>query len=673
MKKYYLLTTLTVLIGTSTFAQDIHNVYKDALALSKNVKNGTTLDTTTKSWWIALLKGYIADTNAANKLKTYDAFVQYFNGNPYLNFLLHPSEKSLLVKAGAEPRFAVYDNISLTGISPISAQTTDNNFSAPAIASALANVVIERAKQELTVTFFDRFKADLLKYPYLDTLFPKTTAFIMNIESYLYAGSLNTLRQAFAADLSNLPAQIPAAINTPDFQSAIEKYKVSNNVYLALPAINMIGALLKGQSTANVVRSLYPSDLVKPASPNFYAVLQSLVLLSESVRDSSGKTYANWVSGVVLQDQVLNNKVTKEIFMGLLYEEFKGVTYQDAKNNPINATTLLDPDKISALIASITTAWNALDADLKNVNNPANKSKQFDLIMATINDVSTPFQTAIDNTLVLFNNNVTVTTEVNQCFNLVPSMTTIVENVHDTQYSAAVFNSIILLNKLLQNDQDATIQNILKYASFMASIAEAKTSTDISNAIDAAILPVGSSSIKANTRFSISINSYIGAGVYYEKYNNGNAPTGKFTLPTAGVSLPIGVAFNWGTGRWGGKYLGAISAFASIIDIGAIASFNLSSPDNVSTQSLPQFTWQNLLAPGAYVVFGRLLNSPLSLGLGIQKGPQLRDFTYTPTGGTTVDLTQNASFRYGLFLSIDIPFFNLHSVAYDPPLSQSKK
>ncbi len=45
----------------------------------------------------------------------------------------------------------------------------------------LTQVIIQRAKQELTVAFFDHFRAELKKYSALDSLFPKTTNFMMNI------------------------------------------------------------------------------------------------------------------------------------------------------------------------------------------------------------------------------------------------------------------------------------------------------------------------------------------------------------------------------------------------------------------------------------------------------------------------------------------------------------
>jgi hypothetical protein len=91
----------------------------------------------------------------------------------------------------------------------------------------------------------------------------------------------------------------------------------------------------------------------------------------------------------------------------------------------------------------------------------------------------------------------------------------------------------------------------------------------------------------------------------------------------------------------------------SVIDIGAITSFRLVNDD---TETLPEFNWNNILAPGMYYVNG-LKNTPLSWGLGLQYGPQLRDIE---KDGTTLELSDSL-FSVRLFLSVDIPIFNFYT------------
>ncbi|MEL7159580.1 MAG: hypothetical protein AAFN92_02380, partial [Bacteroidota bacterium] len=73
---------------------------------------------------------------------------------------------------------------------------------------------------------------------------------------------------------------------------------------------------------------------------------------------------------------------------------------------------------------------------------------------------------------------------------------------------------------------------------------------------------------------------------------------------------------------------------------------------------LPEFTWQNLLAPGAFAVynFGR---SPFSLGVGGQYGPQLREIVPNVAGAEAIQVN---SWRFPMvFFNIDVPLFRLYA------------
>ena len=660
MKKLTIIGLLVLGLHRDTRAQNLHNIYNDVQTLSKLITNAGGVGPIFKNsdtTWVGILKGYITDTAVLRTLTDNQKLKDYFSTNPFA------IASYISVNAGNSADF--------TTIAPITSGNIANNLSAPALSAALVNVIIARAKQELTVAFFDHLKTELNAHPELDTLFPKTAAFIIHIESYLYAGSLNTLRQAFASDLANLPAQIPAFLKTPEVQAIIHAHPDYKLAYLMMPGANLVGGILKGASAGNVVRSLYPDPYVQQASPNVYAVLQLISTLSESVRDPSGK--ANWIAAADFDANILGGTqpaVTTNLFFGLLYEETKNISLVLKHGAaPVSLSTIIKPAnvaRITSAIKNIVTAFDDLQTAIQKLQASDNTAanNRFDQVIATINTVLPDCQDAVSQIETLVGASAAFQSDVSQVFQFIPQLAAVVQNVHDTQYSAAVLNSVLLIAEFLQNDQNVTVQRYIKYASFMAAIVEAKSSADITSAIDAAILPVGSSSIKSNTQFSISLNSYIGAGAYWEHYKADALPKKKLTLPTFGVSLPIGVAFNIGTK---GSVVGAISIFASVIDLGAIASFKLSTPDSVSSQALPNFTWQNLLAPGAYVVFGRLFNSPLALGVGIQKGPQLRSISYTQTDGTTIDLSQKEAFRFGAFLTVDIPFFNLFSVPYAKP------
>jgi len=649
---------LTVLLLScamaASYAQIPNNVYSDAQTLLKAVKPDT-IDSTT---WQKVLKRYVppADTN---KLTSLEDFQKYFKDNPFafVNVLSATKEEKTSAQAIVENQTS---STNITGA-----------LSAPVVAGALTQVIIQRGKEELTVAFFDRFKAELKKYPCLDSLFPKSEEFLMNIETYLYAGSLNTIRQAFSDDISNLPVHIPAFLHDPAVINFIGNNPKFANVAALVPGLSYAGKLLSGGSVPDAIKAFYPLDKVKGVDNNLYQLLQIVPILSESIRDPNA--VANWITPQDFNTQVLAVGGLKTIFFGLLYEELKNIEFSGDAGAKFSFKKLLTPGNEKAAaeaIQSVIQEYKDVQAAVasiqvlkRNADTPSFNSV-VDLLTKAVQDMKSAY--LVVNKILKF----TATTDnrIEQLFQLLPQVNAIVKAVYSREYSAAAVNGFLLITEIIGNDGTVS-PKVLKYVSFMAAVAEAKTSNDIAAALDAAILPVGSSSIKSNTNVSVAINSYIGAGYYTEHYHGPSGSGISTSLPTFGVSLPIGVSLSKGLRN---KWVGSVSLFASILDLGAIASFKLSNPDSVNSKPLPDFTWQNILAPGAYITFGRLFNSPLAIGVGFQKGPQLRSITYTQHGGAVVDLSQGETYRFGAFLSVDIPLFNLFSSPYPRPLNTSK-
>ena len=161
----------------------------------------------------------------------------------------------------------------------------------------------------------------------------------------------------------------------------------------------------------------------------------------------------------------------------------------------------------------------------------------------------------------------------------------------------------------------------------MATIVQAKNSDNVQTAIEAVALPSGSASIKRNPYFDLALNAYVGGFYGREKDNSSEFSLSIYTI--AGINAPIGIAFStscdpkvqWQKWKWGlipafwwwpacTRILSSTTIFLSIIDIGAVTAYRFQN-DSVST--LPDFKWQNILAPGAQVILG-VKNLPLSVG-----------------------------------------------------------
>jgi hypothetical protein len=136
----------------------------------------------------------------------------------------------------------------------------------------------------------------------------------------------------------------------------------------------------------------------------------------------------------------------------------------------------------------------------------------------------------------------------------------------------------------------------------------------------------------------------------------------------AGITAPVGIAFSWGNkceykdgqvmvhkngNRYGGK---SLTAFVSIIDVGALASYRL---QHDSSSVVPQIQLKNIISPGLFFYYG-FGKTPVSLGVGAQFGPQLREVS-----GTAVNLQQNYYVKIGASLVVDIPFFNIYTKTRD--------
>lgn len=197
------------------------------------------------------------------------------------------------------------------------------------------------------------------------------------------------------------------------------------------------------------------------------------------------------------------------------------------------------------------------------------------------------------------------------------------------------------------------INKFARYGVLIGTVAEAKTSDEVKAAIEASVLPVGSSRIKRHSRYSISLNAYVGAfygqGFYKEEIGG---ILEKQTVQTFGITAPIGVSFN--VGSLGFKQKSSLSLTMQIIDLGALVNFYAKNGDGASLPAETKIQFGDILAPGAQLTYS-LGDSPFSLIGGIQ---------YVPNLSRMSDISTNTNFtpiayRLQVGLVIDIPLFNL--------------
>jgi hypothetical protein len=188
----------------------------------------------------------------------------------------------------------------------------------------------------------------------------------------------------------------------------------------------------------------------------------------------------------------------------------------------------------------------------------------------------------------------------------------------------------------------------------MATVAQAKNSEQVEDAIEAFALPTGSARIKRETLFNVALNDY--CGLFYGGENIKGLDNGYKS--TYGITAPIGISISWGKqyavpfsslknrdGNWSSTF------FISIIDIGAITAFRFQ--DDV-TESVPTIELKDIISPGIFYSFG-IPKSPLSVNLGYQIGPLLRKVTSTDNS------YQNSYSRISIAFVVDIPILNFYT------------
>ncbi len=720
MKK--ILFLCAVVISINCLAQ---NAYYDAVTISKFVKNGALVakkeDSNAVKTYCAILNNYLKNPSPVTSLNT---IINEFadttteNYNPFLKDFFSAS-----LGAGAS---GIDISSKFAGtILPVGGLDVTN------IANGISQFMIKRAKEELTVAFFNRFKKFAAENPEFKVLFPKTTDNLENLLTYKYPDMLPALRTGFLDDLKAITYHLDDVLELPRYQELLKNFP---EIKVTIRSIRLVHEIESGET--------HPADVLKDFAAfkewgdatasngfkNFGSSVKLAAIFSQSLRKdiSDSQDPAAWIPFAEL-DELIKNEAAFKIYIGLIYQlvkkdnilfyindntvKFDSIMAAQKDNlflfeNKVTEFIQLanKVDKISDTLNNKRTENNALtnddyysyiDVSLDVIEYGFSIGKlfadsldtdEYTKIARKTNDLyrniyKQEYTQAVSNAMDILNivnimvdgNKQVIIKELKIKFPEVNSFKKTFEEftgVDTTEIKKLIENTalnnketIALLNKILAlyntklpfNNLTDVIAKTTKYGLFMANMVNAKTADEVSSVLENAALPVGSSSIKKNSAFNISVQSYLGgfARIGSLKYDNNNAWSSRY-----GVTAPIGIAFSWGLA----KNMGSVSLFASLLDLGAIADYQLkaetvATPDGTdSTVINKDYTVKlgQIFSPGAFVVYGLPWSLPLALGVGGQYGPGLGKIETT---GNTI--ANNPQWRWNIFLAVDIPFFNL--------------
>lgn len=618
--------------------------------------------------------GHVTDDDKELVIKilaSYNIFAANFNDNPLI--------KDVLVTMPSIPGSAGLGQGG-DGFNPFA---TIGNLPVTVIADGIAKFLVKRSKEELNVAFFSKFKVFLNKYPELKVVFPQTCTVLGSIASYQYAAMLPALRQGFNTDLNLVTTHlIDLRDLTPDAtcDSTCQKRVTIITDFLnkeiggraAIASLIIADNLIKGQNVNDAIDIMAADKGTNNTifKDNFSNSMQVVKLISNSFKSNDGEHA--WISRQQVKDLTDLSKGMEgmELFLGLFVarsEQSKIMFIKDTTTITLKKTIeslridklKLDPSLISkfkemaSLIANIADQGKQI-ADLKSTATTDASSLPY---VNYANSVVTMLVKSVDfiKDLKPSDANVlAINSEVKVFAGIAGNCISIYYDINSKNYSSLVIHSSALLEQAFPT-QFTYKEAYLKYGTFMANIIQAQNSDEVNAAIEAAVLPVGSASIKRETDINISLNAYFGPSLGKE-YIPKNQQS---TAWAAGITAPVGVAFSWGnigkttdakTGNaTGGK---SFTAFISLIDVGALASYRIG--DN-TTDVAAEVKLKNIVSPGLFLYWG-FGKCPISLGIGAQLGPQLRQATKT---GVVID--NNYYIKYGASLVVDIPLFNFYT------------
>jgi hypothetical protein len=512
------------------------------------------------------------------------------------------------------------------------------------LADGFAKFLVARTKQELSVAFFEKFQEDVAKEP-LRTVFPASsgTLQVVGKDIYQFNTYIEGLRESFEKDMRTLPSNLNIYVQ----QNTV--FKKPYRQILAEDILDVAQQLVDGTSPDSIIQFLGTfatiQDTLRCAQADsserirlkdLAAGLQVVQLFSASLRDPRGNGI--WYTPNAA-DEALRNPVTMYLYLGLLWNQGQNIRFSKGNfRDALKGINRVDNlrSTLRQFCASGKELWQVMTDKAEEGQAGYDRFYQFSTAFLNLLQTGTQFK-------IQFAGLTGASTATDSVFlGSVQHLNELHYDVRQRHYAAAVNDLISVLDKLLA--ADFTFRDkLFKYGHFMANVAEAEDSDQVAAAIEAVALPVGSARLKKEAPWSVSLNAYTGfAGGSEMLEKTGNS--GFFS-----ISAPLGLGINRG---FSGKQ--SLSLYVPIIDVGALAAFRFKDP---TAGDLPDLKFSNIFSPGAYLVWGFRKNWPIALGLGGQRGPNLRKID----DPTRPEIKTDSGWRVGAFLSVDIPVFNLWS------------
>jgi hypothetical protein len=326
------------------------------------------------------------------------------------------------------------------------------------IAQGMSQFMIDRAKEELNVAFFNRFKTEIDKNEEIKALFPSTARTMGDIMGYQYPQMLPALRVSFNEDMKLFPQHIDDLFKLPKYKQLLREFP---EVRVRIQSIRIIQSLeTESTNAADIIKDF--ADLEEwsdsTASNKFKNMGNTLKLarvFSESVRyhevDTTNDEDTIWISPKQLRD-LFENKKAFTIYLGLIYQQVKNEGIQFVGRDTVAFTKLMEKYRKDAfifqdLLAEFITLADKVEAGRKEI-----KVKRAEDIKLTEDDYYNYINTGIDvvaygfDIIRVFNDSFVS----DDYIKIARSGNELYRNVYRKEYTSAVLNGVDIINATLQ-------------------------------------------------------------------------------------------------------------------------------------------------------------------------------------------------------------------------------
>jgi len=318
MKKIIAAFLIFKALSTPLFAQnafyDSKTIVKNKWAVYSIVTNTAdiTVSKPNANEVLLLLSTYLSKDerqnidNEPDPVKKFKLYQAAFKNNPFVQ-----------ISGAVEDNPLTGLNLSKTSISSLFANSGSINVTN--IADGLAKFLVERVKEELTISFFQKFKDDLNKQKDLQILFPATWAWLKVIDTQVYnfTSYITLLREAFIKDLQVIIPNLQKVINDPRYNDYFDSNKPLRSLFNS--ALIITQGLQAGKHAGDILNDVAQQDFkdFDTIEPNLKPTIKTLDLLVKSLLSKSKDHYLVPFDSI---KTAFADKVTFTIYLGLLYQ-----------------------------------------------------------------------------------------------------------------------------------------------------------------------------------------------------------------------------------------------------------------------------------------------------------------------------------------------------------------